>query len=102
LLWASDVLEAILMRPCDLPVLEKIKLTQQFFEWDILLLMLERRILCSHLGISHINTLIVTHYLPYKLLRPITTLLQGKLPERETNDQFSLTATGQRLWNREK
>ena len=101
MLWASDVLEAILMRPCDLPVLEKIKLTEQFFEWDILLLMLERRIICSHLGISHVKVLIVSHYLPYKLLRPITVLLQGKLPEREANDEFSLTATGQRLWNQE-
>jgi hypothetical protein len=99
MVWASDALEAILMRPCDLPVLEKIKLTGECFEWDILLLMLERRILYSHLGISHINTLVLPHDLLYKLLHPIAELLQGKLPEREANEQFSLTAVGQRLWD---
>ncbi|KIM23466.1 hypothetical protein M408DRAFT_27813 [Serendipita vermifera MAFF 305830] len=95
----ADILETILMRPRDFPVLEKIELAHLLFEYDILLLMLERKNIYAQPGISPITTVVVNGPLSYRLLYPIATLLRGKFPAREPNVAFSLEAVGQRTFD---
>lgn len=98
-IWASDLLEEIILRPDILPSLEHIGLYGIFIEWDILILMLERRNLVAQPGTSRIKTLIFEYPLPYKLLYPITQLLKGKFAERSSLEEFSITVVGDRLFN---
>jgi hypothetical protein len=96
--WAGCLLEGILVRPRDNPALEKITLKGAFVDWDILLLMLERRNFLNQRRISSIKALIVDYDLPYRLLYPISELLGGRFVERGSNRSFSLEAIGERLW----
>jgi hypothetical protein len=96
--WASCVLEGILLRPRDNPALEKITLRGVFADWDILLLMLERRNFLNQRGISSVKALVVDYSLPYRLLYPLSELLGGRFVERDSNWSFSLEAIGERLW----
>ena len=96
--WASNVFEEILIRPQNAPALEKISLVGTFVEWDILLLMLERRNFLVQPGISLIKTLVVDNELPYRLLYPISELLGGRFVERDSNYSFSIEAIGERVW----
>ncbi|KIM20889.1 hypothetical protein M408DRAFT_29995 [Serendipita vermifera MAFF 305830] len=95
----GDILETILMRPRDFPALEKIELAHLLFEYDILLLLLERKNIHAQRGISPITAVVVNSPLSYRLLYPIATLLGGKFPAREPNVAFSLDAIGQRIFD---
>jgi hypothetical protein len=97
--WVSGTLEAILMRPRDNPALEKITLSCDFIEWDLLLLMLERRNFLNESGISSIKTFVFSYDLPYRLLYPISELLAGRFVDRDSNRSFSLEAIGDRVWD---
>ncbi|KIM20890.1 hypothetical protein M408DRAFT_29996 [Serendipita vermifera MAFF 305830] len=99
LMIRNDILETILMRPRDFPVLETIELSHLFFEYDILLLLLERKNIYAQPGISPIRKISVNNPLSYRLLYTITTLLRGKFPAREPNVAFSLDAVGQRMFD---
>ncbi|KIM20892.1 hypothetical protein M408DRAFT_29998 [Serendipita vermifera MAFF 305830] len=99
LMTGSEILEAILRRPRDFPALETIELGHLLFEYDILLLLLERKNINAQPGISPITTIFVNSPLSYRLLYPITTLLRGKFPDREPNVAFSLIAVGQRMFD---
>jgi hypothetical protein len=97
--WASGIFEAILIKPQNARALEKISLVGCFMEWDILLLMLERRNFLAQPGISPIKTLVVNSELPYRLLYPISELLGGRFVERDSNYSFSIEAIGERVWD---
>lgn len=68
-------------------------------EWDILILMLERRNLVAHQGTASIKFMNFDGLLPYKLLYSITRLLNGKFAERPPLEEFSIEAIGSQLWN---
>ena len=95
----SYILEAILMRPGDFPLLEQITMTGNFLEWDLLILMLERKNIYAPSGVVRVKTIVLAEGPTYHLLYPITTLLQGMLPQRYANVMYSLEAIGERMWN---
>lgn len=97
--WASDFLEEILLRPNTLPSLEHIGIEGTFMEWDILILMLERRNFVAQAGTSRIETLHFDAHLPYRLLHPLTLLLGGRFAERPSLKEFSIEAIGNRIWD---
>jgi hypothetical protein len=98
--WDNDVLDAILLRPRDTPALEKITIKGNFYEWDLLILMLERKNFLVEPGIAHIKTIVVDKELPYKLLYPLSELVGGNFVERDSNVSFSIEPIGQRIWNK--
>jgi F-box-like len=65
------------MRSCDCPALEYIEFGA-IPEWDLLLMMLERRNQTVQHGVSRITTLVFPTAIPYSLLVPITELLNGR------------------------
>ncbi|KIM22575.1 hypothetical protein M408DRAFT_28616 [Serendipita vermifera MAFF 305830] len=97
--WASELLEEIILRPNILPSLEQFGLEGIFIEWDILILMLERRNLVAERGTARIKTLIFKGPLSYELLYPITQLLKGKFPKRPSLEELSVEVIGSRLFN---
>jgi hypothetical protein len=99
LIFASDLFEYLIMKPRTLPALDTLILRGDFFEWDILILMLERRNMLVQPELSPIKAIIVDRNLSYKLLYPLATLLQGKLPKRAPLSSFSIEDIGQRLWD---
>ncbi|KIM32772.1 hypothetical protein M408DRAFT_20124 [Serendipita vermifera MAFF 305830] len=100
LMTRNDILETILMRPRDFPALETVELTGGLpFEYDILLLMLERKNIYAQPGISPIKKLIWGIPVLYHLLYPVTTLMRGLFPDREPNVAYSLEAVRQRIFD---
>jgi hypothetical protein len=96
-IWASDFFEELILRPNQWPFLEKISLSGLYLEWDILILMLERRNFVTESNVKRIKTLEFTNRLPYKLLYPITQLLKGKFVDRPPLIELSIEAIGNHL-----
>jgi hypothetical protein len=63
--WRSDIIEAILMRPCEPRHSRRFYTHRGFMEWDVLLLMLEWRNFLSRPGIPLISTPVVDYDLLY-------------------------------------
>jgi hypothetical protein len=59
-------------------------------EWDLLILMLERRNCLSNLGVTRITSLSFSMIPPLFILRPLTQLLRGELPIYDSLEEFSL------------
>jgi hypothetical protein len=95
----NELLEYLIMRPRTFLALNTLVLGGCFCEWDILILMLERRNSLLHLKLPPINTIIVDNNLSYQLFYPLVALLQGKLPKRPPINLFSIDAIAQRLWD---
>jgi F-box-like len=95
---AGDFFEELLLQPGSCPSLEEVGIRGHYVEWDLLILMLERRNLVTKPGITRIRTIQVASDLSYKLLRPLSTLLRGKYPHRDSIDEFSSTAIGKIIW----
>ncbi|KIM21350.1 hypothetical protein M408DRAFT_29659 [Serendipita vermifera MAFF 305830] len=79
LICIGDFLEELILQPRRWPSLESIDLSSHWVEWDLVILMLERRNLVSRGAVKAIKTL-GYRGLPYKLSYPISHLLQvGKI-----------------------
>ncbi|KIM21773.1 hypothetical protein M408DRAFT_301075 [Serendipita vermifera MAFF 305830] len=97
---AADIFEELALQPSQCPLLEEIELRGAYAEWDLLLLMLERRNLINKPGISRIHSFQLDHSISYKLLRPIVELLGGKYPHRDSLAEYSSTAVGKLVWDK--
>ena len=95
----GDFLEVLLLQPALCPSLEEICITGVFVEWDLLILMLERRNFISIPGVTHIKIIELGEGVSYKLLRPISRLLGGRYSFRESNTEYSSIAIGRLLWD---
>jgi hypothetical protein len=96
---AEGFFEELLLQPGSCSFLEEIGLRGDYVEWDLLILLLERRNLVIKPGIARIKTIKVGSDLPYKLLHPLSALLGGKYPHRDSIDDFSSTAIGKLIWD---
>ena len=101
-IWASDLFEQLAVRPSDCPNLEHITVEGMYYEWDILLLMLERRNFATRVGVSAIQSIKFSSELPFKLLHPISDLLRGHFITQMRMADFSLEAIAKRLFNRSR
>jgi hypothetical protein len=75
--------------PEQLPALEALYL-EQYPEWDIYFIMLERRLLWSANGSKAFKSIGLPSCTPQKLLVWACEILQGRLPEREDNLELSV------------
>ncbi|KIM19875.1 hypothetical protein M408DRAFT_30847 [Serendipita vermifera MAFF 305830] len=96
----SDFLEELILQPRRWPSLESVDLGGHCVEWDLVILMLERRNIVSRGAVKAITTLHHSGNLSYKLSYPISRLLQGKFPEREPLSEYSIDTVGKVLWDR--
>jgi hypothetical protein len=96
---AGDFFEELLLQPGSCPFLEEVSLRGHYVEWDLLILLLERRNLLTKPGIARIKTIQVGNNIPYKLLHPISVLQRGKYSHRDSIEEFSSTAIGKLLWD---
>jgi len=96
---AGDFFEELLLQPGSCPSLEEVGIRGHFVEWDLLILLLERRNLVTKPGITRIKAIQVGSDIPYKLLYPLLALLRGKYPHRDSIDEFSGMAIGKMLWD---
>ncbi|PVF92174.1 hypothetical protein CPB86DRAFT_681094, partial [Serendipita vermifera] len=64
-------------------------------EWDILMIMLERRNLLQEPGIKRITRFRLDSPCSSEILRIINTLLQGKWPHRPSNRDLSLVGNAE-------
>ncbi|KIM21774.1 hypothetical protein M408DRAFT_29287 [Serendipita vermifera MAFF 305830] len=98
---AADFFEELALQPNQCALLEEISLAGVYVEWDILILMLERRNLLSKPGITLIRSIKLYQHIAYKLLRPIVKLLGGKYPHRDSLEEYSSIAVGKLVWDKE-
>jgi len=77
-IWNSDFFEQLLLRPKECPKLEHLTITGRFFEWDLLLLMLERRNFVTGPGVTSVKSIKFDSEPSLKLIYPISSLLRGK------------------------
>jgi hypothetical protein len=96
---ASDFFEELLLQPNQWPSLESIIIRGDFMEWDILVLMLERRNFVAKPRVKRINAVQFDGDLPYKLVYPISQLLKGNFPETSPLMDISIEEIGTRLSN---
>jgi hypothetical protein len=96
---SNELLEYLIMKPRIFPALDTLVLRRGFYEWDILILMLERRNSLLYPKLSPIKAIVVDNNLPYELSYPLAALLQGRLPKRPPINFFSIETIGQRLWD---
>ena len=97
---AGDFLVELLLQPDLCPFLEAIGINGHFVEWDLMILMLERRNFVVRPETTRIKK--VQQYasdISYKLLYPISKLLQGKYPRRDSIAAFSTIAMGRLIWD---
>jgi hypothetical protein len=95
--WTNDLhitrfINEMARNPRDLPCLEEIKLND-FPEWDILIIMLERRNLLSGPDITPIKRLSLPFTSPPHISRLLPGLLAGKWVQRPSNLALSVVAT---------
>ncbi|KIM21833.1 hypothetical protein M408DRAFT_29217 [Serendipita vermifera MAFF 305830] len=100
LICISDFLEELILQPRRWPSLESINLSGHWVEWDLVILMLERRNVVSRGAVKAITSLGYFGDLPYKLSYPISQLFRGKFSERIPLSEYSVDAVGKTLWNR--
>jgi hypothetical protein len=98
---ASDFFEELLLQPNQWPSLETIVIRGDFMEWDILVLMLQRRNFVAKFKVKKINAVQFDGDLPYKLVYPISQLLKGTFPETNPLRELSIEEIGFRLCNPE-
>ncbi|PVF91706.1 hypothetical protein CPB86DRAFT_681854, partial [Serendipita vermifera] len=84
----------IACHPESYPSLEDIDL-MRFPEWDILLIMLERRNLLASPSVKRINKLRITEPYPPKLRAILGALLRCQWPERPPNKEISLAGNAE-------
>lgn len=96
---AGDLFEEIALQPDTCPTLEEICLRGLYVEWDLLILMLERRNLATKPETSRIKSIKLDCEPGYRLLRPITELLGGKYPHRDPLKEYSTIAVGKVIWD---
>ena len=98
-LFAGDFLVKLLLQPDLYPFLETIGIYGHFVEWDLLILMLERRNFVSRQETIRIRRVQLRISISYKLLHPILVLLQGKYLHRDSIATFSAIAVGRLIWD---
>jgi hypothetical protein len=96
-IWTSDFFEQLLIRPNDCPNLEHITIRGQYCEWDVLLLMLERRVFAAKPGVVSIKSIRFDRDLSFPLLRAISELLRGKYRIGTQMSEFSLDVIGDHM-----
>ncbi|KIM22276.1 hypothetical protein M408DRAFT_28825 [Serendipita vermifera MAFF 305830] len=94
---ASDFFEEIILRPNEWPLLEHVVIEGNYMEWDILLLMLQRRNFLANSDVKPIKSIELDSPLPYKLLYPMTQLLKGQRPEVLDLATISIQEIGDRM-----
>lgn len=99
IIMAGDILEDLALQPNVCPELDNIHFRGNYVEWDLLILMLERRNLASTPRTTRIKSIHIDREIGYKLLRPITELLGGKFPHRDPLVEYSAIAIGRLIWN---
>ncbi|PVF96808.1 hypothetical protein CPB86DRAFT_682461, partial [Serendipita vermifera] len=87
-------LKIVACRPDAYPSLEEIRY-QDCPEWDILIIMLERRNLLSGSHIKPIKKLHLPRICPPRIARVIQVLLQGKWPDRPSNRELSMAGNAE-------
>ncbi|KAG8819754.1 hypothetical protein FRC17_010342 [Serendipita sp. 399] len=98
--WQSEVLEQLIMVPATCSRLRKIEFITPYQEWDMLLLMLERRNFLRNPNVCPIQEIKFRFARPTrKLLLPISSLLAGKFVERLPIEEYSVTAVSQSFAN---
>ncbi|KAG8838817.1 hypothetical protein FRC18_002491 [Serendipita sp. 400] len=91
--WQSDVLEQLILIPATCRNLRKIEFITPFQEWDMLLLMLERRNFLQNPDVHRIEEITFQFAQPtHKLIAPISSLLAGKFVARLPIEEYSITA----------
>jgi hypothetical protein len=89
---ASALCTALLYRPEECPALCEIKLLGFGPEWDILVMMLERRNFLRDGRVSRIRR-ITLQYVPNELRKPLAGLLRGVYTPRPSNEELSFVAS---------
>ncbi|PVG04121.1 hypothetical protein CPB86DRAFT_810009 [Serendipita vermifera] len=82
------------------PTLEELSM-KRCPEWDIFFIMLERRLRWSINGSRALKAVALPSYTPRSLLRFISEIVQGKLPDRPSNFELSLFGKVELLLDRE-
>jgi hypothetical protein len=90
----TSFIRDIAFRPDSYPSLEEIRLAE-CPEWDILMIMLERRNLLASPDVSRIKKMSVHMTCPFEVCRIIHTFLQGKWPERPSNWELSMAGNAE-------
>jgi hypothetical protein len=98
-IWNSDFLEQLLLRPNECPKMEHLTISGRFCEWDVLLLMLERRNFATTPGVSSIKSIKFDSEPSLKLIYPISSLLRGKFLTDMRIADFSLRSMAKRMFN---
>jgi hypothetical protein len=101
-IWVGDFFEELLLRPNDCPKLEDIIVEGSYLEWDILLLMLERRNFATKSGVASIKSIQFMLELPFKLLHAISELLRGNYLVDIQIAEFSIGAVSKRMCTQSK
>ncbi|KAG8825285.1 hypothetical protein FRC17_008756 [Serendipita sp. 399] len=95
-MWPSEVLEQLIMVPATCSRLRKVEFITPYQEWDMLLLMLERRNFLRNPNVCPIQEIKFRFARPTgKLLLPISSLLAGKFVDRLPIEEYSVTAVSQ-------
>lgn len=97
--WAGDIFEEILLQPEQWSRLRYLSIGKGFLEWDILILMLERRNIIATNNLKPIRSVTLDMSTSYKLDDTIIELLQGKFSDRDSIQSFSTDAIGKSLWD---
>jgi hypothetical protein len=90
----TSFIRDIARRPDSYPSLEEIQLAE-CPEWDILMIMLERRNLLASPNVKRIKNMSVRTTCPFEIHQIIHTLLQGKWPERPSNWELSMAGNAE-------
>ncbi|KIM22277.1 hypothetical protein M408DRAFT_28826 [Serendipita vermifera MAFF 305830] len=94
---ASDFFEEVVLRPNKWPLLEHIIIRGDYMEWDILLLMLQRRNFLANSDVKPIKSVELDGPLPYKVLQPMAQLLRSQYPEVLDLASVSIQGIGDRM-----
>jgi hypothetical protein len=96
----TSFIRDIACRPDSYPSLEEIRLSE-CPEWDILMIMLERRNLMTRPNVKRIRKISFLTICPFEIRRIIRTLLQGKWPERPSNWELSMAGNAEIMQDKE-
>ena len=77
------------MHPSELPSLDTLELGS-CPEWDILFIMLEKRLLGQTTGIKPVETILFSRMIPTRTKRALALLLAGHIASRPSNYQLSM------------
>ncbi|CAG7849129.1 SubName: Full=Uncharacterized protein {ECO:0000313/EMBL:CCA75980.1} [Serendipita indica DSM 11827] len=85
----TDMIHYLAMHPNELPLLETLIL-QTCPEWDILFILLEKRLLTQTQGVKPIENLIFHRLIPKRIKHSLALLLAGHVVSRPSNYELSM------------